>query len=202
MIIQSAQSRHRAVLAVDIENSTARTNVAKAALRDAMYDLVTKALTASGIGADCRDPFIDRGDGILILIPPVDRVPKTLLLSSVIPTLHRLLTGYNARHPEDQFRFRCVVHAGEVVYDSRGPFGETLDLAFRLLDAPEVKSALRRAAAPLVLVISDDLYRSVVRQHYSGIGMPFEPAATVWIADTAHRGWLYVPGSRTARRAG
>jgi hypothetical protein len=47
-------------------------------------------------------------------------------------------------------------------FDSRAPFGEARDVAFRLLDAPELKRTLHRTVAPLALVISVDLYLSVV----------------------------------------
>jgi len=48
-------------------------------------------------------------------------------------------------------------------------FGEALDIAFRLLDSPRAKKALRMTIDPLALVISGDIYRSVVRQGYQGI---------------------------------
>jgi hypothetical protein len=41
------------------------------------------------------------------------------------------------RPPERQLRVRVVVHAGTMFYDANGCFGETLDVAFRLLDAPQ-----------------------------------------------------------------
>ena len=54
---------------------------------------------------------------------------------------------------------RSGLHAGEIHYDSRAPFGEALDVAFRLLDARELKRALRDTSAPLVHVVSNDLVR-------------------------------------------
>ena len=68
-----------------------------------------------------------------------------------------------------QLRLRAVVHAGEVNYDANGCFGEALDIAFRLLDAAHVKKALQAAADPLILVISGDIYRAIVRHGYDGI---------------------------------
>jgi hypothetical protein len=103
------------------------------------------------------------------LIHPADQVPKTALLDTVVPTLSALLGKHNARHPERAFRLRAVVHAGEVTYDQNGCFGEALDVAFRLLDADPVKKALGATQAPLVLVVSDDVHRSVVRHGYDGI---------------------------------
>lgn len=144
---------YRAILALDIERSTSRPNPVKAELRNKTYELFEVALRKAGIGTSHRDRFIDRGDGILALIHPVDQVPKALLLNCAVPVLGRLLADYNAglprfSHPDRQLRIRVVMHAGEVHYDANGCFGEALDVAFRLLDAVRVKRALRETADP------------------------------------------------------
>lgn len=195
------QPVYRTVLAVDVENSTARNNRAKGLLRHHLYDLVAEALVLSGIGVRQHDPFIDRGDGLLVLIYPCDQVPKTLLLGAVIPTLSRLVAQHNARYPAVPIRLRVVLHAGEVHYDPRAPFGEALDIAFRLLDAPAVKEALRHTTAPLVLVISGELYRSVVRHGYPGIDpIAFRPMVHLRVAGAWQFGWVHVPDGRWIAR--
>jgi hypothetical protein len=86
------------------------------------------------------------------------------------------------------------VHAGDVHYDENGCFGEALDLAFRLLDAPAVKKALQAAASPLILVISEDIYRSVVRHRYPGIDQgSFRRLVRVQIAGERYPGWVHSP---------
>src|ERR1700722_5105445 len=132
------------------------------------------ALCTAGIDKRYRDRFVDRGDGILVLIHPVDPAPKALLLTRVVPLLSRLLAEYNTslpRHsqPQRQLRIRVVIHAGEVHYDANGCFGEALDVAFRLLDAARVKNMLRDATGSLILVVSGNIYSSVVRHGYDGI---------------------------------
>jgi class 3 adenylate cyclase len=189
-----AVPHHRAIVSVDIEGSTTRTNPAKAQLRQVMYDLFDAALEACGITEEHRDPLVDRGDGVLVLIHPVDQAPKTLLLTTLVPTLSLLLTEHNAQRPEDGLRLRAALHAGEVHYDRQGCFGEALDITFRLLDAPEVKSRLSQTEAPLVLVVSDDIYRTVVRHRYAGIDdRAFEQTVRVRVAGQQHRGWVHVP---------
>ncbi len=191
---------HRAIVALDIEGSTSRTDPVKAALRDKLYELFDAALLSAGIPTRHRDRFIDRGDGLLALIHPVDQVPKALLLIRAVPALHRLLTDYNASlprsiRPQRQLRVRVVVHAGEVHYDSHGCFGEALDVAFRLLDADHVKKALQAAADPLILVVSEDIYSSVVRHGYDGIDQhAFHPLVRVQIAGHRQSGWIHIPG--------
>ncbi|MET0237741.1 MAG: hypothetical protein ABW224_24095 [Kibdelosporangium sp.] len=186
--------RHRTIVAVDIEGSTSRTNPARALLRNAMYTLVEEALLLSGIGEEHRD-LVDRGDGAFVLIHPVDQAPKTVLLTIFIPTLSELLTQYAGDRPKQAFRLRAAVHAGEVHYDNRGWYGEDLDITARLLDAPELKRRLKQTQAPLVLVVSQDFHRSVIRHGYEGIDdTMFEQTVQVQIGGQRQRGWVQVPG--------
>jgi hypothetical protein len=194
-MISREQPRYRNVFGVDVESSTTRNNSAKARMRDAMYDLVTEAFDRNGITDADHDPFLDSGDGLVALLLPADRVPKTLLLQSVVPMLSRLIDEHNTHRPEDRLRFRAVLHAGEVHHDTRAPFGETLDIAFRLLDSPVTKRALRRTTAPLILAVSDDVYQAVVRHQYDGIDpATFTAFMTKRNSTTWDYGWLHVPG--------
>ena len=194
---------YRAILALDIERSTSRSNPVKAELRNKTYELFEAALRKAGISTRHRDRFVDRGDGILALLHPVDQVPKALVLNRVIPLLSRLLAGYNESLPrfgqlERQLRMRVVMHAGEVHYDANGCFGEALDVAFRLLDAVRVKRALRETADPLILVISGDIYNSVVRHGYDGIDQQaFHPLVRAHVAGKRFPGWIHLPEQAT-----
>jgi hypothetical protein len=187
---------HRSIFAIDIEGSTRRTDPAKAHLRRSMYNLLEQALYAGGLTGPYRDPFIDRGDGVLALIHPVDQAPKTVLLDTVVPSLGALLAEHNVSHPTRPFRLRAVVHAGEVTYDDNGCFGEALDVAFRLLDADSVKRTLGATQAPMVLVVSDDVHRCVVRHGYDGIDpKAFSRLLMPRVSGLVHPGWVRVVGA-------
>jgi class 3 adenylate cyclase len=143
-------SSQRTIIALDIEGSTRRTDAVKAELRVMLYELFEAALRSAGIEARDRDEFSDLGDGLLALIHSGGPV------SRVMPRFDRLLRSYNTgARPERQLRVRAVVHAGPVNYDGHGCYGRSLDTAFRLLDAPEAKRALRDAPGPLVVVTSE-----------------------------------------------
>jgi hypothetical protein len=185
-----APAVHRTIFAVDIEGSTRQINATKAQLRDSMYELTDDALRQAGVTEQCREPFVDRGDSLLALIRATDEVPKSAMLDTVVPTLAGALRQHNRRHPAYAFRLRAVVHAGEVHFDGRGQFGESLDVAFRLLDAAEVKRALARTQAPLVLVVSEDIHRSVVIQGYAGIDADGFAPVRLRMAGRTHRGWV------------
>ena len=156
-LLRRPRAHQRTIVALDIERSTSRPDDVKAELRQTMYALFDAALRAAGIQPRHRDRFADRGDGFLALIHPVGHTPR-VLLRRVIPAFGLLLAEHNVGRPlQRQLRVRVVVHAGTVFYDANGCFGETLDAAFRLLDAPSVKEVLRSAQAPLVLVVSAGL---------------------------------------------
>jgi hypothetical protein len=135
---------------------------------------------------------MDRGDGLLVLVDPAELAP---LLSHVVPVFGQLLAGYNASLPPPRrLRVRVVVHAGEVRDDDNGCFGAALDIACRLLDAPEAKAALKAAPGPLVLVVSGDIYRSVVCQGLGGTGREaFRHLVTARVAGRDHPGWVRAP---------
>jgi len=61
------------------------------------------------------------------------------------------LREHNTTHPaEQQMRLRMTLHAGEVAYDEHGVTAASVNLAFRLLEAKPLKTALahRRACWP------------------------------------------------------
>ena len=189
---------HRSILAVDIEGSTRRTNPVKEELREQVYRLVVEALYVAGIGSQHYDPFTDRGDGVLVLLRPTDELPKPLLFSRLIPILASLLVAHNSGiSPADQpriLRLRAVIHAGEVHYDEKGPFGEDLDVAFRLLDAPRFKAHLKSSTVPLALVASDYIYQAIIRHGYEGIEEEeFLPLVTVNVGLQRRKGWVQLP---------
>jgi class 3 adenylate cyclase len=187
--------RHRTIFAVDIEGSTRRTNSGRGVLRNAMYDLLAEAMLLSGIAKQHRD-LVDRGDGVLVLIHPVDDLPKTKLLNTVVPTLSDLLGQLQFERPEHSFRMRAAMHAGEVHWDGYGWYGEDIDITCRLLDAPEVKRKLTQTSAPLVLVVSQHIYLSVIRHGYDGIdNSTFEPIVQLEMGDLRQTGWVQVPAA-------
>jgi hypothetical protein len=120
-------------------------------------------------------------------------VPRTVLLDRLIPVLATLLAEYNAQaaQPALRMRLRVVVHAGEVHLDKRGCYGAAIDVAIRLLDSQRVKKALKQAAAPLVLVISDEIHSGIVCHGYVDASTYFP----IWarVGKRRHRGWVQVP---------
>ena len=185
---------YRSIVAVDLEGSTMRTDPVKGVLRRTIYDLLGRALAGAAITDDHLEQITDRGDGALLLIRPHDDVPKTVLLEGLVPQLAALLAEYNAgiQQPALRIRLRVVVHAGEVYADSKGFYGESIDIAIRLLDSASVKKALKAATAPLVVVVSDEIHASIVSHGYVDTD-EYQPLVRVRVATRQHRGWVHVP---------
>ena len=193
---------HRSIIAVDLEGSTTRTNPAKGEIRRAMYDVLGHALEAVAITGNRLEPLADRGDGVLVLVKPHDDVPKTVLLDRLVPLLTAQIAEHNARAPLPalRIRMRVVVHAGEVHADGRGWYGEAIDVAFRLLDAPPVKKTLKQAAAPLVLVVSNEIYNGLICQGYVNPDA-YRRVVRVHVGTRWHQGWVHVPQPATVPSA-
>jgi len=92
-----------------------------------------------------------------------------------------------------QLRVRVALHAGNVHDDNNGYFGEALDAAFRLLDAPRVKAELKTAPGPLLLVVSSDIYTAVVPDDTGPSPGNSSRLVTAQVAGHEYEGWIHVP---------
>jgi hypothetical protein len=189
---------YRSIVALDIQGSTdaTRTHPVKERLRRDLYGLLGQALLIAGIKEQHRDPMSDQGDGILLLVHPVDDIPKTQLLRGLIPELVAGLAAHNHTvPPEERLLLRAALHAGEIHHDRNGYYGNPLDVAFRLLGARKFKGYRRNSTAPLVLVVSEDIYQSVVWHNYEGIDRAtYQRLFSVRVAGRLHYGWVHTPG--------
>lgn len=185
---------HRAILVVDVESfgHPARTNAHQLAVRESMYKALQRSFTRARIGwSGCVKE--DRGDGALVLIPSA--VPKGKLVTKLPAYLAEALARHNAACPEQQrIRLRMALHAGEVHQDAHGYVGGSINLAFRLVEAPVVKTALRDSAAVIALIVSDWFYQEVVRHHPVAEPSSF-CAAQVVMKETHTTAWLRLLGS-------
>ena len=154
---------HRTIMVVDVENfgDPVRTNMHQLVVREGMYGALRQSFARAGIswGACMAE---DRGDGVLILVPP--EVPKSWLVTVVPARLAEVLAAHNdVCDSQERIRLRMALHAGEVNRDAHGWAGVSLNRTFRLIDAPTCRAALRDSSGVLALIISDWFYDEVVR---------------------------------------
>jgi hypothetical protein len=181
---------HRAIVVVDVEGfgDPRRTNRHQVQIRAGLYGAMREAFDRAGIPWDSCD-HEDRGDGIFVLVPA--EVPKSLLAESLPPALTAALRNHNGEHPGQQpIRLRMALHAGEVTYDEHGVTGAAVNLAFRLLDAKDLKTALARSAGVLAVIVSSWFYEEVVR--HTTVAAMYVPVP-VTVKETAVTGWMCLP---------
>jgi tetratricopeptide (TPR) repeat protein len=183
---------HRTIFVVDVEGfgDKRRTNPDRLAVRDGMYRAVQQAFRTAGVPwADCYHESC--GDGVFVLIPA--EVPKGFFVESIPRELAGALREHNAAHrAEERIRLRVALHAGEVYYDEHGVTAESINLAFRLLDARPLKSALADSPGVLALIVSPWFFDEVVRHSPAGDAATYRPVQ-VAVKETTAVGWISRP---------
>jgi tetratricopeptide (TPR) repeat protein len=181
---------HRSILVVDVEGfgDPRRTDRHQVQIRDGLYQAMRVAFHRTGIPWGSCD-HEDRGDGILVLVPA--EVPKSLLAESLPSALMAALADHNGKYPGQQpVRLRMALHAGEVTYDEHGVTGASVNLAFRLIDAKDLKAALARSAGILAIIVSSWFYEEVVR--HTTVAAAYAPVP-ITVKETAVTGWICLP---------
>ena len=145
--------------------------------------VLRQAVRTAFRAARIRPVVEDRGDGVVVIVPAF--VSKVDLLDPVVPTLVAGVRGH--------VRVRVAIHAGEVHRDAYGWVGADVNTAFRLVDSEPARDALRRAPhADLVLVVSETIYRGVVRHGYRGVDPATYSPVRVAVKEVDERAWLHL----------
>ncbi|WIY03062.1 hypothetical protein QRX60_04125 [Amycolatopsis mongoliensis] len=181
---------------VDVEGfgRYSRTNPNKIRIRRGMYRSLERAFIEAGIPwAACRHE--DLGDGVLVLVPA--HISKALFADLLVPALADELAAHNKVHrPPEQIRLRLALHAGEVSYDDHGAIGSSILHAHRLVDAVELKHALRETDAVLAVAASDWIFDEVVRHSERCFAHTYRPVGTA-----GGKAWIRLIAAPRRRRA-
>jgi tetratricopeptide (TPR) repeat protein len=189
-------------MVVDVERfgDPARTNLHQLAIREALYEALARAFAESGIGwGSCVSE--DRGDGALILVPP--QIPKIRLVAGLPGLLAAAISRHNTGSSvPERMRLRVALHAGEVYRDAHGVAGAAVNHAFRLAEAPALRSALAASPGVLALIVSDWFFTEVVHHDPAAVPGSYRRVQVI-VKETAATGWIRVPDPAVApARAG
>jgi hypothetical protein len=186
---------HQTIVVVDVARFTGRTMNQQIAVHEGLYDVLRGAFFDVGVGLDtCM--VEDRGDGAMILLPP--GVDNSRLADQLPSRLVAWLRRYNAVHSaEAAVQLRVALHAGEVYQDGYGAVSEAVNVAFRILDAQEARSALRLSTGVLALVASDAFYRDVI-VHDPAADPGSYRRIPVSVKETSTVAWLRLPDRAAA----
>ncbi|WKX73167.1 hypothetical protein [Streptomyces sp. XD-27] len=186
---------YRALLAVDIEHSAGRGNVAFQQIRGVLSAALRESFEESGIDweACLRDSL---GDGIRVAAPA--GVRKTRLIHPLVHELEVRLRAHNRNAgPATRIRVRIALHAGDVCLGPGGEFtGRPLEVLARLLDAAPLRDALAAApeTVPAALLVSRHFYDETVRHGYPGIDPDTFRKITVTEKEYTADAWLHLTG--------
>lgn len=193
----------RGFIVVDIESSSARPTLVQRDLARRLRAVVSQAFTdCLPAGADVATYY--RGDGLLVVIPP--EISPVILVASLIDRLGVGLRHDRRVHSEEaRMRLRVAVHHGTAVRaDGIDEWvGDDVNLAFRLVNADEVREALRTSPdADLVLVVSEWVFTRIVTEEYENLDPSAYREITFAAKGARLRAWVHLPGRRFAPAAG
>ncbi|MFH9617959.1 hypothetical protein [Streptomyces pratensis] len=191
----SGEATHCWIVVLDIENFSSRPDPIQRSLRAGMYEVLREALLVAGLATD--DVVTeDRGDGVLMIV--LATVSPMVLAGPFVRALDEELKQKAVVYgPAHAMRFRVALHQGIVARDGEGWSGDAVNTACRLVDAGPLREVLAAASSSrMVFVVSDEIYRAVVRHGHRSI----DPAAYLPMPFRTKHGeligsWVTVPGS-------
>ncbi len=127
-------------------------------------------------------------------------VPPGVACKGIIDPLPERLRGLIRRHnhvscPAAGIQLRAAAHIGPVGHDGHGFVGSDINLLFRMLEARPLKRALAGSGAELALIVSDDVYRSLVCRCPSLVSPEAFQRVKFQVKYDRAWGWTYLPGA-------
>ncbi len=191
-----AAAHHKTIMAVDIAgyNDPKRTTAHRLVVHEGFWKLMRTAFAEVGIPWDVL--FMENtGDGAMIQLPP--EVAKADLVAQLPDRMLAELRRYNEVHADGaKVQLRVALHAGEVYQGSHGTISDANSFAFRLLEEPAAKKALKESGAAIVLIVSDTFYQDVVRADPAADAGSYR-RIPVSVKETKTEAWLRLLGAVT-----
>ncbi|WP_239340182.1 hypothetical protein [Frankia sp. CiP3] len=195
----------RRIMVADIESWSSRDSHTQKNLRQRLREVLNLAFAESGLPwrewADAVVSVADRGDGLLIVIPP--NVPIVRLLDPFVDRLEVALRHDRRLHSEPaRMRLRLAIHDGEVLAESSGWAGHDVIEACRLVEAEPLRQALRdEPEANVAVIVSERVHRGAVRDGYGSIRPETFTEVDVVVKTFRSRAWIHLPGITASRPA-
>jgi hypothetical protein len=143
----------------------------------------------------------DRGDGLLIVVPP--DIPTAKIMNC----LHRGLPGGLALHNRTygehaHIRLRVAVNVGPVMGDPLGMSGEAIIRTARLIEAPAFKMAMASTGARLGIIASVFVYETAIRHADDAADSDAYTPIDVNVKESSTTAWMRLVDLAPARSGG
>jgi class 3 adenylate cyclase len=140
----------------------------------------------------------DRGDGLLIVVPP--NITTAEILEQLLQDLPAALQKHNRIHSAAvRIQLRLSINVGPVVTDGLGMSGEAIILAARLLDAPILKRSIGQNGASLGIIASAFVYETVIKHHEEEGNPASYQQVAVKVKETSVSVWMRLIGQLPRR---
>ncbi|WP_433467908.1 cyclic nucleotide-binding domain-containing protein [Spirillospora sp. CA-128828] len=199
-LFQGAQG-NCSILITDITgfSSPVRTDADRDFVRDAMYDLMGEAFTASGLDLS-RLYQEDRGDGALVIVPPT--TPTEAVVDPMLAHLAAELRRHNRRAAEaTRLQLRAALHVGPVQRGPKGVSGISIITTRRMVDAPAVKRRVAETGADLAFVASGFVFDTVITPAPGLVDPGRYSRVRVRVKETSLSAWLMLEGGKSRLQA-
>jgi hypothetical protein len=158
-------------------------------IRAVLYQITQSSFENPGQqhGYHCED----RGDGILLIIPPC--VPTTSTVNRILDNLVTLLRRHNSTSEAGiRIQMRVALDVGPVVSDAHGVDGLAIILAARLLDAPVLKNHLAETGADLGFITSAFVYDTIIQPNPGHVDPAGYRQLKCRVKRKALNAWMYI----------
>jgi DNA-binding NarL/FixJ family response regulator/DNA-binding SARP family transcriptional activator len=190
---QAWTGQTRGIVLADITASATLSAPDQLAVRDAFSRILREAFTHSGIPWPTSH-LQDRGDGVLIAVPP--SVPVSKLIDPFLKVLGDSLERHNSLTAgRENIQLRIALDAGPVRADDLGISGEAVIRGARLLDAAVFRAALQASGATLGVIVSEPAYDMAVSQGTRSLDPAAIQHVDVAVKDLQTTAWMWFTGN-------
>ncbi|WP_367134354.1 hypothetical protein [Saccharothrix sp. HUAS TT1] len=165
-------------------------------LQRELQELLVRSLDRAGVAAGLDRSTWRRqakGDEEWAVLPA--GTPEGDVVDRYVRALDAELAATNRyRLPEGRLRLRLAIHFGAAVEGANGYPGQDAVLVSRLMNAEPAHAALDRSPdAPLVVVLSDTLFTSLVAAGHTTLRPADFRRVPVRVKDFSGHGWMWLP---------
>jgi CRP-like cAMP-binding protein/tetratricopeptide (TPR) repeat protein len=165
------------------------------AIRRVLYELLPAAFDEAGLHWD-RCYHEDRGDGVLVIIPP--SIATSAVVHPLLALLAAKLRRYNRRASAPvRIQLRAAIEVGPVVPDAEGLSGLSIIRTARMLDATLLKNMLAQAGADLAVIVSTYVYDTVIRHRPGDVDPATYQRVVVEEKESQIAAWVWLTGGIT-----